>query len=317
VDDYSNAVLAKFDWVVDYAIERRVDAIIHGGDWFDAFEASESVKIRLMQILIKARDRKIQVVTTPGSHDVHGYNLDTLGRASLGVLEAAGLVTVLRWGDSWIWMDPAEGDGVSVIGCPHTIDLDSEADKYYIQRSGVDGFVILVAHGNLVDHELPQGFDHTRIEDVKVDADLVLSGHYHAGYPLHRRVDGVTFANPGSLARVDDSRRNRARVPSVCYIEVWPKTGGVRPPVTVDTVPVKIAADDVFGDKEPEVDDVLVDVSKLVDYFREETDAVGATVDLDDMIQRVRLDGVDPGLVTRARVRVMELIQQYRIEDDI
>ncbi len=316
VDDYSGAVLAKFDWVVNYAIEQKVDAIIHGGDWFDTFEASESVKIRLMWILNKAREHKIPVVTTPGSHDVHGYNLDTLGRASLGVLEAGGMVTVLRRGDSWIWMDPAQGDGVSIIGCPHSIDLDSEDDRYYIQRSGVDGFVILIAHGNLVDHELPDGFDHTRIENVKVDADLVLSGHYHAGYALHRRVDGVTFANPGSLARVDDSRRNRARKPLICYIEVWPKSGGVRPPVTVEPIPVSIAADDVFGDKEPEVDDVLVDVSKLVDYFRDETDAAGTVVDLDDLIRRVRLDDVDPELVNRARAMVMELIQQYRVEED-
>ncbi len=113
--------------------------------------------------------------------EVHGYSWDTLGWASVGVLEAGGMVTVLRRGDSWAWMDPVYGDGVSIIGCPHSIDLDSGDDKYYIHRSGAVGVVILIAHGKLGEHEIPDGFVQTRIENVKGDADVVLSGHYHSG----------------------------------------------------------------------------------------------------------------------------------------
>ena len=38
IDDYPQATLDKFKWILDYAVKRGVDVILHGGDFFDGYD---------------------------------------------------------------------------------------------------------------------------------------------------------------------------------------------------------------------------------------------------------------------------------------
>jgi exonuclease SbcD len=61
-----------------------------------------------------------------------------------------------------------------------------------------------VAHGMALDHVPP--FDrYTLIQDVKTEADLIITGHDHTGYGIYKRPDGKIFLNPGSITRLSAS----------------------------------------------------------------------------------------------------------------
>ena len=300
LDDYPKAVLDKIEWIVSYAKKREVDVILHGGDFFDGYDIAKSVETAVLKLL---STNSIPIVATIGSHDIHGYSTQTLYRSSLGVLGAADKIVLLDQGEVF------NCGGVSIVGCPHAPDIDQRKDGYYISEEVIQeerDYTILLAHGNLVDHKLPEGFDYTLLEDAKVNADLVLSGHYHPGYGVYRRADGVTFVNPGSVARVKATSNNRTRTPSIAYIEVFKDA-----PVSVDIIPIKIAAKgyEVFADEEPVEEPPDNDVSKLIEQLKQQTDKVSGTFDIRHATETLVIDG-DEGIVREARKRALELIQE-------
>ena len=220
IDDYPLAIIEKVDWVVQQSIKRKVDIILHGGDWFDSHDVGNSVVGDFMDAIAPAVAAGIPIVGTYGSHDVHGYNAETLKRGALRILESSKMVTILRRGQVYAI------NGVAIVGCPHTTGLDGGDGNYFIDdyycvdqiaQEEYDA-TILLAHGTLVEYPLPDGFDHTLIENVKVNADLVLSGDYHEGYGVYRRSDGVVFCNPGSVARTKVTNK---RIPCVAFVEVY------------------------------------------------------------------------------------------------
>ncbi len=299
IDDYPQVILDKIKWILDYAKKREVDVILHGGDFFDGYDIAKSVEISLMNL---CNQYDLHIVAPVGSHDIHGYSIDTIKRSSVGVIEAAKVIHLLDHGEVFNF------GGVSIIGCPHSVDIDQKEDGYYISEEIIQeerDYTILLAHGNLVDHELPEGFDCTLLDDAEVNADLVLSGHYHPGYGVYRRKDGVTFVNPGSVARVKATTNNRKRTPSIAYIEVFKDA-----PVSVDIVPIKIAepGDEVFGDEVLVEEPPDNDVAKLVEHLKKQTDQVSGSFDIRHAIETLPLEG-DEEIVREARKRALKIIQ--------
>jgi len=305
LDDYPTTILRKIEWVVNTAIERRVDVVLHGGDWFDTFEVSDKVKASLIAVLRRLDHAGIPLLGVHGSHDVHGYAASTLPRTSLGVLRAAGVVSLLGYGDI-VEVPP----GVTIGGIPHIPGLDDPEHpdaSYELPRR----CQILLAHGTLVESPLPDGFSHTLLSDVQVNADLVLSGDYHPGYPVYQRSDGVTFYNPGSLARVKGTPNNRSRRPGVAYFELF--TGNTAPRVDFLPVPADIArpGDEIFSEgtsAEPPPD---TDIAQLVRALKEQTDTNTVRFDPLVMLENLPLDSLtdDPGLAAEAKALAAREIQ--------
>lgn len=303
IDDYPQAILAKIRWILDYAKKREVDVILHGGDFFDGYDIAKSVETAILPLL---RATKIPIVVTVGSHDIHGYSSETIYRSSIGVLKAAGCIHLLKHGDEY---NTGFVDVICIVGCPHILDIDQDELGYWIvddPGTQKPDYTILLAHGNLVDHELPEGFDYTLLDDAKVNADLVLSGHYHPGYGIYRRKDGVTFVNPGSVARVKATTNNRKRIPSIAYIEVFKDA-----PVSVDIIPIKVAVpgDEIFGDEIFVEEPPDNDVAKLVEHLKQQTDQVSGSFDIREAIETLPLEG-DKEIVKEARLRALTVIQE-------
>ncbi len=300
IDDYPQVILDKIKWILDYAKKREVDVILHGGDFFDGYDVAKSIETALLKLLCNST---IPIITTIGSHDIHGYSTTTINRSSIGILKAAEHIIVLDYGEVFRW------GNIIVVGCPHSLDLDKDSGNYFIDEDVIQDtreYTILLAHGNLVDHELPEGFDCTLLDDVEVNADLVLSGHYHPGYGIYRRKDGVTFVNPGSVARVKATPDNRRRKPSIAYIEVFKDA-----PVSVDIVPIKVAkqGDEVFADEVLIEEPPDNDVAKLVEHLRQQTDQVRGSFDIRHAIETLPLEG-DVEIVKEARKRALTIIQE-------
>lgn len=302
LDDYPSALLEKQEWAVQFAIDHDVHAILHGGDWFDSFDTGHKVVRAVQDVYYKASRSGIPVIGTFGSHDVHGYEQSTITRSALGSLEGSRFVRILRRGEHLII------NRVAITSVPHYFGLDEDDHGYEIDPVPGADYTILLAHGTLVEHTLPDGFDHTLIQNAKVNADLVLSGDYHPGYPVHVREDHVVFCNPGALARTKAIKHDRERIPSIVYLEVY----GSNVPPMLQIVPVAVArpGSDIFPKADVTEPPNESQVARMVEFLRKETEASRGMFDPVNMINKVPIEGEDQDIVDQARLVAIAAVQE-------
>jgi exonuclease SbcD len=215
-DNYWDAVSAKLRELFALAEQHQVRAILCPGDVFDRPEVATGVLIEAMQLF---RDCPTNFYTCPGNHDIYGYNLDTYERTSLRLLSelVPRLHVILDHGSPVLFS--IFGTDVAVTFTPYTGRMDHEGYGYSPEcRNRNTRLHIHVAHGMLLDHTPP--FDRfTLIQDVKTDADIILSGHDHTGFGVYHRADGKIFCNPGSLTRMAASVNEIERTVQVALID--------------------------------------------------------------------------------------------------
>lgn len=212
-DDYMGAIAAKFIELSGVARSVGASAVLHGGDMFDIPRVSDMSAGLLAEIL---RTFPCPIYVVPGSHDMYGYNVDSIEQTKLGLLAKAGLIELLMRSRG-----PVRIGDVSIEAQEHVFDMDSaDPSNFYFATS--DGPSILVCHSMLVKDSLNPSIPHTltssvaSIKDRRLP-DLVLSGHYHAGFPAHQ-IGSILFANPGSMARKELIEENRDRIPSYLIV---------------------------------------------------------------------------------------------------
>jgi exonuclease SbcD len=214
LDDYKTALKEKLREIFELAKKWEAKAIIAPGDIFDRPEVTISVLLEFVMVL---REAPVTIYTTPGNHDLYGYNVETFHRSSLKLLEM--LVPKLQ-----VITDPTEVvtfDGSTALSfTPYSGKMDLNGYGYSPEYEGLgDMYKIHVAHGMLLDHTPP--FDKfTYIQDVQTRADMVLTGHDHTGYGVYNRKDGKVFCNPGALTRLAASVKEMQRQVQVGLITV-------------------------------------------------------------------------------------------------
>lgn len=211
IGSYKQAAFDKLREVFSLAKEHAASAIIQTGDVLDSPEVSNGVLLEYMSLL---QESPCQIITCSGNHDVYGYNLESLERASLHILEL--LVPRLSVNKEWFF---PKGTGVNVTFQPYTGRVDVEGWGYSPAEVQQHFTNIHVVHGMLLDHVPP--FDkYSLLKDVKTNADIVITGHDHTGYGIFKRADGVTFINPGALLRSSASISEIERPIQVALIDV-------------------------------------------------------------------------------------------------
>lgn len=215
-DNFVETAFKKIAWVVDCANDADA-AIICGGDWVQRPDTAPNVIAQLQQVLSRAQN---PVFTILGNHDIYGYNPGTFFRTPLHIIEVAGTIRRLS-AEPTIWRE------VQLTGVDAHYDLDQNGrtiDYTEVRDSGLAK--IHVVHGFLTDHEWPH-VPCTTLEAVKnTMADLVLTGHEHSGFGVHR-AGGKTFCNPGALLRVSASVGDVNQVVKVALITVDSKTNEI------------------------------------------------------------------------------------------
>ena len=190
LDDYPSAMLAKMRYVGEYAKSINAKAVIHGGDWLDTPDVSESFVREFAKIV---NNYHCPVVGVLGNHDIYGYNPETFLRTSLGVAEGVGVFERL-YPDKGLILEDSYFD----------LDKEGHLEDYtntpLYHSEGVNTHIHVV-HGMLVEREWPH-VNCTVIEDIKdCNADIILTGHEHTGFGV-KTINNKVFCNPGSLARV-------------------------------------------------------------------------------------------------------------------
>lgn len=215
-DDFSETILKKIGWCINYANEIGA-FILHGGDWVNRPDTSPAYVSKMCKIL---GDASLPIYGIIGNHDIYGYNKETFYRTPLHIANVCGAFSIideetsLKMGN--VYISGAHSSGL--------IDKNGRTAEYYTPRRLVpkvhDEIRIHVVHGFLTDHDWPDGVPYTKIDDVlDTDADILLTGHEHCGYGILYKND-TCFCNPGALGRVSAAVGDVNRNVQVAVIEV-------------------------------------------------------------------------------------------------
>lgn len=193
-DDYFEAIMAKLEYVFAHAEKQGCSAVLCGGDLFHKAVQPGTVMLRMIQLLTKY---SVPLVTTVGQHDTNGHNIDDYPIKSLGLLEAAGLLRVLRAGESLTFTE--DHDVVEVVGYAFG---EPETEAFLRGKDApTEGGPLRIAlvHASIGPDEC-MGWE--GVSNLKChSADLALFGDIHQGFPPHETRAGTICLNPGSLGR--------------------------------------------------------------------------------------------------------------------
>ncbi len=287
IDNIRDSQFAKLGEIIEIVRENNIDAVLHGGDFFDNKRPSHKL---VADLIDWAREISVPIYCTIGNHDVTGYNLDSVNNSGLGVLFESDAITPLNT----IAYDKEK----IVIKAVHVnAHAKTNFDKDYLISDAKykDYTKIIVSHNYVIPTPVPfEGFVHPR--DVKTNADLVLCGHYHEPF---EEVFGTThWINPGPLCRWRSS--DRFKHPKVLIITV--DNTGVRSVEHIILKSVKPASE-VFDiealETEKQQED---DIKKFVDSL-EKTDF--QDVDIERIIRTTGAhQNIPPDIIDEALTRV-------------
>jgi exonuclease SbcD len=214
-DDFVATLKAKFQEVNEIAVREGVDAILHGGDFFDIPAPSLAVCGDFVSLMGATG---LPIYGIAGNHDVFGHNPDTLPRTMLGFLDRIGLVKLIHPGQP-VFLEK-QGVRVQVTGQHYHYDLDRRDPKldYCIDSVEADVGIHLV-HGMLMDRAFMEGVAHTRVDQIlESKAHVTLCGHNHLGWPEVRH-EGKLFYNPGGFVRLSNHPHDAGRTPQVLILD--------------------------------------------------------------------------------------------------
>jgi DNA repair protein SbcD/Mre11 len=215
-DDFVATLKNKFREVNEIAKREQVDAILHGGDFFDIPSPSLAVCGDFVALM---GDAGVPIYGIAGNHDVFGHNPDTLPRTMLGFMDRLRLVQLIHPGQP-LFLEK-NGVKVQVTGQHYHYDLDRRDPKldYVIDSVEADVGIHLV-HGMLMDRAFIEGVAHSRVDQIlDTKAHLTLCGHNHMGWPEVKH-DGKIFYNPGGFVRLSNHPADASRTPQVLILDM-------------------------------------------------------------------------------------------------
>ncbi len=202
-----------FRWVIDRALELRVDAVIHAGDLFHTSSPRPVVYLNVIRELRRLREAGIKFIVAPGNHELP--KAEGLG-SPVRVLEDLGLAVTPR--------DP---------GKPYVVEL--EGASVIVFSEWASEYISIVDPASLTRSEPRIGLAHLALCDALMEAEGVpmercvgprrmISSKVKGNYsylalgdihtPWDRRVPGAPpMVYPGSTEYldVDEYRRSSSR----------------------------------------------------------------------------------------------------------
>jgi len=190
--NYLSTQEKKIEWIFALAVEEGCEFILQPGDFFDS-DTTPYLVIR--KFLFLARKYGIQIITTPGQHDLryHSMRVDNI---PLGILETSGLVTCLQRNHK------VRKDGVTIYSAGWGEDIPE------ISAKDEDNFNILITHRMIIKREKLWNKQDSFVRSNSVlknnNFGLVVSGDNHKHFI--DTFEDKTLINCGSLLRTNISQ---------------------------------------------------------------------------------------------------------------
>ncbi|WP_028950900.1 metallophosphoesterase family protein [Sulfurihydrogenibium subterraneum] len=186
--DYFDAFMSA----VDVAIDRKVDFIIHTGDFFHTHRPSNQTLLEGIEIIRRLNDHNIPIFTIAGNHDRGSGVRDT---TALEILKHMGLKVLDKGLDDSLGVNIFGLKYISPIFVRRNLKLEETFENLYNQAKNKNNFNILMLHlefepffnsGIKLEHYLPEGM-----------YNYVGIGHYHQRQePIN--INGSTVVYSGS-----------------------------------------------------------------------------------------------------------------------
>lgn len=224
-DNFMEALQAKMFEVADIARENDASNVIIPGDVFNSPNVSWSVVAHLGALMQSMeRFNRLRFLVINGNHDIFGGFKGGISRTPLGLLSRLGIVYDLEepceFNEEW------HGEDVCITGCGFDTNTDSGTEAGMAQFDPpphvlpYNGVSIHVVHSMLMLKSPGYDMRHTLIDDVQTTANVIISGHHHIGFGIHRRKDGVLFINPGALCRQSADIKEIERTVQVALLTI-------------------------------------------------------------------------------------------------
>jgi len=195
--DFVNA----FKQVIEFAINNKVDFIIHSGDLFDDyFRISSGILDEIIELFVRLKDEDIPFIAIKGNHDVKGHRqkmFDILKKLKL--IQEASPKNPIEIGNCSIYgiSEPANIGGEDLTTIYKTL-----LPKIKISSSN---YTIFLFHGapDIISKELVD----PRVVPTEIlpkNVDYYALGHFHTKKLLN--LENKIFALPGSTEHTEISK---------------------------------------------------------------------------------------------------------------
>lgn len=256
IDNFNETRREKIFEILQIAKDNKVNAILHGGDFFNRpkmsnefvtsiietwnnklipidiqdltfqFQAGNISENEYLKEINKYKENNIPFISIIGNHDLIGDNIESYPKTSLNVLETSGFLHIVDKDNPIIFKE--KDISVAITGYHYNRELDKSTDKkgYIVdEKVQIDGknvdYQIHITHGMLTSKSYGKKFAHTVINDIQnlTVADLTINGHDHIGFDTIFYNNKI-FANPGSPFRLSADKKEIARMPKVMLINI-------------------------------------------------------------------------------------------------
>lgn len=210
-DQYTEVVLAKLRWAIQYARESHLLPVLLGDLFHVPRNNANWLVIQLMALL------EGEILALVGNHDLSENLLSD--HDTLQVILAAGR---LRRLDQHPWLGKINGVPVAIGGTDYGQEMPAIVDHAQL---GSPRWVFWMTHHEIAFPGWPEA-NHVACAEIP-GVDLIVNGHIHRSLPDVVRGSTV-WCNPGNIARVNRTDLTREHVPGVLRIDVeaegWTKT---------------------------------------------------------------------------------------------
>lgn len=206
-DDFWEAQNKKIDFILD--LQNKYDGIpvLDGGDFLHKWKSSPYLENWIIRKRYRFKDLDYgSVITIPGTHDTPNHNIKYLKESSLCVLEASGIIRLIKSFNSGIPincdMDDSKLYSNLVFGYPWGKLEDIKNKKIEISKDW-KGRKVLILHTYACKQGskwfAPDSTNSHAILRMAPQFDLIISGHNHESFVIKQ--NGRLLVNPGSMMR--------------------------------------------------------------------------------------------------------------------
>jgi len=158
----------------------KSDLILLAGDLFDRARSTPWCEKMLIELFGVRSDYDPYIFAVAGNHDLPGHNFELIDESSLGVMESARVVTVLR--------APVDIFGMRIY--PYHWGEEIAENK--------KGIALI--HAAVSDERMPFEVESARELLRRTKFDLIVTGHTHRAFMVEHK--GRRLVNPGSIWRM-------------------------------------------------------------------------------------------------------------------
>lgn len=203
-----------FEQVIDYAIEKKVDFVIHTGDIFDTARPSTDTLVFVVNQLLRLKEAEIPLFVTAGSHDIG------MDGTIISVLDAAGLLKNLsnkryyRHDGEKIIMSGEEIGNCFICG---VVGRRAHIDKIYqalVPEKRKEYNIFMFHH---IISDINEKFADIPTSLLPKNFDYYAGGHWH-GY-FEKKLGNGVVVYPGSTEFNDLKEMKNDSAKYFCLIE--------------------------------------------------------------------------------------------------